>query len=196
MNCPHCRFEDSKVVDSRDSGHGIRRRRECLDCQMRFTTHEKVQTRDILVIKRDSRREDFDRDKLLAGIMKACAKRPLPTESIVKMAQDIETNVSGSGRQEITSEAIGRFVMDSLKGLDRVAYIRYASIYRDFKDVETFKEEIDSLLKPRNRRNSTGKENQLSFLEEEIEDIRKVRRAKPKRTNNVGKKIAVEASIE
>ena len=194
MNCPHCRFDDSKVVDSRDSGHGIRRGRECLDCGMRFTTHEKVQTRDILVIKRDSRREDFNRDKLLEGVMKACAKRPLPTESIVKMVQDIETNVSGSGRQEITSEAIGRFVMDSLKGLDRVAYIRYASIYRDFRDVETFKEEIDSLLKPRNRRNKS--ENQLSFLEEEIEDIRKVRRAKPKKPNNFDKKIAVEASIE
>ena len=110
------------------------------------------------------------------------------------MVQDIETNVSGSGRQEITSEAIGRFVMDSLKGLDRVAYIRYASIYRDFRDVETFKEEIDSLLKPRNRRNKS--ENQLSFLEEEIEDIRKVRRAKPKKPNNVDKKVAVEALIE
>ena len=148
MLCPHCSHDDSKVIDSRDAGDGIRRRRECLECDGRFTTYEQVQVRELMVVKRDGRREDLDREKLIAGITKACAKRPLPTGSIDKLVQEIEMAVVDSGRREVSSEAIGQLVMEKLKEMDRVAYIRYASIYRDFKDVETFREEIDSLLEP------------------------------------------------
>ena len=181
MHCPHCRHEDSKVIDSRDSGDGIRRRRECLECERRFTTYERVQTRDLMVIKRDGRREDFDRDKLLLGITKACAKRPLQTGTIEKIVHETETAVSDSGRQEISVEAIGQLVMERLKNLDRVAYIRYASIYRDFKDVETFKEEIDSLLEPQEPTVSTEPSSQLSFLEEELMRRPPRRRGRPQK---------------
>ena len=151
MLCPLCNHDDSKVIDSRDAGDGIRRRRECLGCDGRFTTYEQVQVRELMVVKRDGRREDLDREKLVAGITKACAKRPLPTGSIDKLVQEIEMAVVDSGRREVSSEAIGQLVMEKLKEMDRVAYIRYASIYRDFKDVETFREEIDSLLEPPSR---------------------------------------------
>ena len=166
MYCPHCSHEDSKVIDSRDAGAGIRRRRECLGCESRFTTYERIQMQELMVVKRDGRREDLDREKLIAGITKACAKRPLPTGSIDKLVQEIETAVVDSSRREVSSEAIGQLVMERLKEMDRVAYIRYASIYRDFKDVETFREEIDSLLEP--PAESAEPSSQLSYLEEEI----------------------------
>ena len=179
MLCPHCQHDDSKVIDSRDAGDGIRRRRECLECGQRFTTYERVQARDVVVVKRDGRREDLDREKLIAGITKACAKRPLPTGAIDKMAHRIETTIADSGRMEISAEAIGQLVMEQLKDMDRVAYIRFASIYRDFKDVETFKEEIDSLQEPPD---SSEPSNQLSFLqEEEIVRRQPRRRGRPQK---------------
>ena len=165
MLCPFCTHNRSKVIDSRDAGDGVRRRRECMRCGLRFTTYEGVQTRALLVIKRDGRREEFNRDKLWASLTKACAKRPLPVGSIEKVIHDIEAHLSEAGRAEIHSKAIGEMVVERLKNLDRVAYIRFASVYRDFRDIESFKEEIDALLEPRE---SPGEpSNQLSFLEDE-----------------------------
>ncbi len=149
MHCPYCSFADSKVIDSRDSGDGIRRRRECLSCDRRFTTYERVQMRTVMVVKRDGRREEFDREKLFASLSKACAKRPLPVGSIEKVLDEIEGHLMESGRAELTSRAVGEVVMERLKSLDRVAYIRFASVYRDFRDVESFIEEIDSLMERR-----------------------------------------------
>ena len=165
MHCPYCNHNDSKVIDSRDSGDGIRRRRECLQCGLRHTTYERLQTRALMVSKRDGRREEFHRDKLWASLTKACAKRPLPTGSIEKALQEIERQLADSGRTEVPSKAIGELVMERLKKMDRVAYIRFASVYRDFRDIETFKEEIDALLEPGQTQGVP--ENQLSFLDDE-----------------------------
>ena len=183
MLCPFCGHEDSKVIDSRDSGDGIRRRRECLRCGLRYTTYERVQTRELLIVKRDGRREEFNRDKLWNSLTKACAKRPLPTGSVEKALQEIEAQLADTGRSEIPAKAVGEMVMDRLKSMDRVAYIRFASVYRDFRDIETFKEEIDALLQPRA---PTGvPENQLSFLEEEEPLVRapRRRRGRPRKTS-------------
>lgn len=162
MLCPFCSYNDSKVIDSRDTADGIRRRRECLRCGLRFTTYERVQTRALMVIKRDGRREEFNRDKLWHSLNKACAKRPLPVGSIDKVVDDIEARLANVGRAEIPSKLIGEMVMEKLKELDRVAYIRFASVYRDFRDIESFKQEIDALLE---RRDAPASTNQLSFLE-------------------------------
>ena len=170
MHCPYCNHNDSKVVDSRDSGDGIRRRRECLRCGLRHTTYERIQIRGVLVIKQDDRREEFKRDKLWTSLLKACAKRPLPVGSIEKLLQEIESDLGEAGRAEIPSKAIGEMVMNRLKKLDRVAYFRFASVYRDFRDIETFKEEIDALLEPRDPTAGVPS-NQLSLLEEEEEII-------------------------
>jgi transcriptional repressor NrdR len=165
MLCPFCSNGDSKVIDSRDTSEGIRRRRECLRCGLRFTTYERPQTRALLVIKRDDRREEYDRDKLWASLTKACAKRPLPTGSIEKVVDDIEGQLANVGRAEVPSRIIGEMVMERLKRLDRVAYIRFASVYRDFRDIESFKEEIEALLEPREV--PAAASNQLSFLDDE-----------------------------
>ena len=146
MRCPYCEHTNSKVIDSRDSGDGIRRRRQCLECERRFTTYEYVQMRTMMVVKRDKRREEFQREKLFASLAKACAKRPLPVGTIEKTLDEIETTLSELGRAEVTARAIGEIVMDKLRELDRVAYIRFASVYRDFSDIESFKQEIDALL--------------------------------------------------
>ena len=168
MNCPFCGHTDSKVIDSRDSGDGVRRRRECANCERRFTTYERVQTRELLVAKQDGRTEAFNRDKLWTSLNKACAKRPLPTGSVDKIVEEIETQIADAGRAEVPARAIGEMVMERLKGLDRVAYIRFASVYRDFRDIETFKEEIDALLEPPESKETGGvPSNQLSFLEDE-----------------------------
>ena len=164
MHCPFCTNDDSKVIDSRDTGESIRRRRECLRCGLRFTTYERVQTRSLLIIKRDGRREEFNRDKLWSSLTTACAKRPLPIGSIEKVIDEIETQLSNLGRAEIPSKTIGEMVMDRLKGLDRVAYIRFASVYRDFRDIESFKEEIEALLEPHG---AVVDDNQLTFLEDD-----------------------------
>ena len=145
MTCPYCSRGDSKVIDSRDSGDGVRRRRECLGCARRFTTYERVQTRAMTVVKRDGRREEFDRDKLYASVFKACAKRPLPVGGIEKAVGEIEKRLAESGRAEIPSRAVGERVMETLAELDQVAYIRFASVYLDFEDGEAFKAAIDGM---------------------------------------------------
>ncbi len=146
MNCPYCGYRDSKVIDSRDVNEGIRRRRQCLSCGSRFTTYERLQPASLFVIKKDERREEFNRTKLLTGIRKACEKRPLPTGTVDKLADDIEAELYHLGKAEISSAVIGDMVMGRLKSLDYIAYIRFASVYREFTDITVLKQEIDSLV--------------------------------------------------
>jgi len=146
MDCPYCGYNDSKVIDSRDINDGIRRRRQCLSCGSRFTTYERLQPAGLFVIKKDERREGFSRDKLLTGIRKACEKRPLPSDTVDKVADEIEAEPYRSGRAEIPSTVIGDMVMARLKGLDHIAYIRFASVYREFTDITTLKEVVDALV--------------------------------------------------
>lgn len=146
MNCPYCQHIDSKVVDSRDVSDGIRRRRECLACGQRFTTYERLQVSGLFVIKKDQRREEFNKEKLLNGVHKACEKRPLPTGTIDRMIDEIEADVYAAGKAEVPSTVIGDMVMEKLKKLDYIAYIRFASVYRQFTDITALKEEIDSLV--------------------------------------------------
>jgi len=145
MNCPHCGYSDSKVTDSRVVENGIRRRRECQRCSDRFTTYERIQTSTLMVTKGDDRREEFDRDKLLSGIRKACAKRPVSSRIVEKLVEDIEVELQHIGQTEVTSKRLGTLVMDRLKEIDRVAYIRFASVYRDFQDIESFEEAVKDL---------------------------------------------------
>jgi len=142
---------ESKVVDSRptDEGSVIRRRRECIKCCKRFTTYEKVENTPILVIKKDGRREAFDSNKIMAGLVKACEKRPVTVKELESLVTDIEKQVYNSLEQEVTSQQIGELVMERLKSLDEVAYVRFASVYRQFKDVNTFIEELEKLKKER-----------------------------------------------
>lgn len=148
MKCPYCAFEESKVIDSRptDEGERIRRRRECLKCQKRFTTYEIIESLPIVVIKKDKSREVFNRDKLINGMLKACEKRPVSINDIERAVDDIESRLQNSLDREVTSDAIGELVMEKLKGLDEVAYVRFASVYRQFKDLSTFMEELNKLL--------------------------------------------------
>ncbi len=146
MNCPYCGYHDSKVVDSRDVNDGIRRRRQCLSCGSRFSTYERLQPTSLFVIKKDERREEFSRDKLLTGIRKACEKRPLPSGTVDKLADDIEAELYRLGKTEIPSAVIGDMVMERLKGLDYIAYIRFASVYRDFTDITALKQVVDTLV--------------------------------------------------
>lgn len=148
MKCPYCGFEESKVIDSRpaDEGERIRRRRECLKCSKRFTTHEVIETVPIIVVKRDKSREVFDRNKLTAGILRACEKRPVSIEQIEKMVDNIEGQLQSSLDREVTSMKIGELSMEQLKSVDEVAYVRFASVYRQFKDINTFMEELNKLL--------------------------------------------------
>ena len=146
MNCPYCGHSEDKVIDSREVNEGIRRRRQCLGCGERFTTYERLQPASLFVIKKDERREEFDREKLLSGIRKACEKRPLPTGSVEKLADDIEAELYQTGKAEVPSTVVGDMVMEKLKGLDHIAYIRFASVYREFADITTLKEEVDTLL--------------------------------------------------
>ncbi len=146
MNCPFCGHTDSKVIDSRDSEGGIRRRRECLKCHGRFTTYERPQRPSLFVIKKDRRREEFNRDKLMNGIRKACEKRPLPSGTLDKLVDDIEAELYRLGKAEIPSAVVGDMVMERLKKLDHIAYIRFASVYRAFTDITDLKQEVDTLL--------------------------------------------------
>ena len=148
MKCPYCGFEESKVIDSRpaDEGERIRRRRECLKCGKRFTTHEVIETVPIIVVKRDKSREVFDRNKLTAGLLRACEKRPVSIDQIEGMVDNIETQLQQSLDREVTSMAIGELTMEQLKSVDEVAYVRFASVYRQFKDINTFMEELNKLL--------------------------------------------------
>jgi len=146
MKCPYCGYSDSKVIDSRDINDGIRRRRQCLSCSARFTTYERLQPVSLFVIKKDERREGFSRDKLLSGIRKACEKRPLPTGAVDKLVDEIEAEIYHLGKSEIPSNVIGDMVMAGLKNLDYIAYIRFASVYREFRDITALKQELDALL--------------------------------------------------
>ena len=148
MKCPYCCYEESKVIDSRpaDDGERIRRRRECLGCGKRFTTHEVIETVPIIVVKRDRSREVFDRNKLLSGILRACEKRKVSIEQIEKMVDDIEMKLQNSLDREVTSLFIGELAMEDLKKVDEVSYVRFASVYRQFKDINTFLEELNKLM--------------------------------------------------
>jgi transcriptional repressor NrdR len=164
MQCPYCGNQDSKVIDSRDVNDGVRRRRQCLNCEARFTTYERIQTTGLYVIKKDRRREEFNKDKLLTGIRKACEKRPLPTGTVDRLADDIEAELFKTGKSEISSSAIGDMVMARLKNLDHIAYIRFASVYRDFTDITRLKEEVDTLV---SGRTATHPSSQLPLIPEE-----------------------------
>ena len=148
MKCPFCSYEESKVIDSRptDEGERIRRRRECLNCQKRFTTYEVIESLPIIVIKKDKYREVFNREKLLNGLLRACEKRPVSLEDLEKLIDGIELSLQNSLDREVSSERIGELVMDGLKDIDEVAYVRFASVYRQFKDIGTFMTELNKLL--------------------------------------------------
>jgi len=148
MKCPFCEQPDTKVIDSRptEEGHAIRRRRECIVCGKRFTTYEKVEDVFFMVVKRDGRRESFDRNKILNGIIRACEKRPISLDQMEAVVSDIERTLNNMMEKEISSELIGEIVMEHLKDLDEVAYVRFASVYRQFKDVSTFVAEVEKLL--------------------------------------------------
>ena len=148
MKCPFCFYEESKVIDSRptDEGERIRRRRECLKCGKRFTTYEKVETIPLTVIKKDQNRESYKRSKIQDGVLRACYKRPIPIERVEEMIDSIEGDIFRSEDREISSTKIGEIVMEHLKDLDAVAYVRFASVYREFKDVSTFMDELKKLI--------------------------------------------------
>ena len=149
MRCPYCNFSDNKVIDSRpsDDDSTIRRRRECCNCGERFTTYERVELMPLMVIKKDGSRQPFDREKLIAGIMKSCEKRPVTTAQIEEIVHTIEQSEGNKLRREIPSFEIGELVLEQLRGIDEVAYIRFASVYREFADVSSFLEELGGLFK-------------------------------------------------
>ena len=149
MKCPFCGYAESKVIDSRptDDGAKIRRRRECISCQKRFTTFEAIETIPLYVIKKDNTREQFSRDKILRGLMRACEKRPVSVNDMEKIADDIEASIANSLAKEITTDFIGDLVMEHLKDLDEVAYVRFASVHRQFKDLNSLYDEVIKILK-------------------------------------------------
>lgn len=151
MLCPFCGHLEDKVIDSRESkeGDSIRRRRECLKCAKRFTTYEKIDEVPYMVIKKDGRREKFDRQKLLNGLLKACEKRPIPMSKLAAIVDDVESKVVESPDRELTTIAVGELIMAQLQSLDKIAYVRFASVYRDFQDEEAFLNEIKNLMRQR-----------------------------------------------
>ena len=151
MKCPYCGALDTKVIDTRstEEGYSVRRRRECSGCGRRFTTYETVESIPLVVVKKDGRREPFDRGKILAGLFKACEKRPVPASALEHIASDIENELRSSLEYEVPSSKIGEMVMERLKALDEVAYVRFASVYRQFKDIDSFMEEVQRLLRER-----------------------------------------------
>ncbi|MBR3570858.1 MAG: transcriptional repressor NrdR [Oscillibacter sp.] len=151
MKCPFCKYPESKVVDSRpsDEGASIRRRRECLSCARRFTTYETVEFAPVVVVKKDGRRQSFDRQKLLRGMFRACEKRPVPPEAPEEISRRIEQDIQNSMRREIPSQEIGEIVMRYLRNLDEVAYVRFASVYREFQDINSFMSELNKLMEER-----------------------------------------------
>ena len=148
MKCPYCGYSESKVIDSRpaDENASIRRRRECLSCAKRFTTNETVESIPMVVVKKDGSRQSFDKAKILGGMIRACEKRPVPMAEIEKIASEIELDLQNSMEREIRSEVIGEKVMERLRTVDQVAYVRFASVYRQFKDIDTFMAELNKLL--------------------------------------------------
>ena len=151
MKCPFCANLESKVVDSRpaDEGASIRRRRECLSCGKRFTTYETVESLPLVVVKKDGSRQSFDKDKVLRGMIRACEKRPVPMETLVKIADTVEQELQNSLERETSTEKIGELVMEHLQDVDEVSYVRFASVYRQFKDIDTFMAELNKLLAER-----------------------------------------------
>lgn len=148
MKCPYCNYDETKVVDKRESGEETtRRRRECLKCKKRFTTYEKVENVDLIVIKKDNTRQSFDRNKIERGILKACEKRPISYEQIKKIIDEIEAELRLKKTKEVQSKEIGEIIMKKLKKLDKVAYIRFASVYREFTDLSSFEQELKKLIK-------------------------------------------------
>lgn len=148
LKCPYCAYGESKVVDSRstEDGSSIRRRRECLECNRRYTTYEKIETTPILVIKKNMSREYFDRNKIVNGLMKACQKRPVSRKQIEQIADEVERHISNEMLTEVNTDEIGQIIMKNLKKIDEVSYVRFASVYRQFKDINTFMEEIKNLM--------------------------------------------------
>lgn len=160
MKCPFCKFTESKVIDSRstDDNEKIRRRRECLKCQERFTTYETIETIPIIVIKKDGSRERFDEEKLLNGILKSCEKRPIKISVIENLVLDIKKEIQNSLEKEVSSLDIGNMVMNRLKNIDSVAYIRFASVYRQFSDTKQFMDELSKIIKDKNDNNISNGE--------------------------------------
>ena len=161
MRCPFCGANNARVIDTREVSDGIRRRRECLNCHQRFTTYERIATVNLLVVKRDLSRQSFDRDKLLKGMQAACSKRPVSADALEDAAREIEAALYAMGRSEVDSLTIGELVMERLRRIDDVAYVRYASVYRRFTDVESMAEEIDSLRE--RKRRERERENQMEL---------------------------------
>ena len=149
MLCPFCQFKLVRVIDSRESKEGdmIRRRRQCLSCEKRFTTYERIDEIPYMVVKKDGRREKFERQKVLQGLLKACEKRPVPMSKLASIVDAVEAKLMESAEREITTTSIGEQLMDNLRGLDKIAYVRFASVYRDFQDEEAFLEELKSLMR-------------------------------------------------
>lgn len=170
MRCPYCGYEDSRVTDSRTAPEGVRRRRECLGCSRRFSTLERVQLAELLVVKKDGRREEFSREKLLSGVRRACEKRPIPASVMEGLADEVEAAASALGRAEVPSKFMGDLVMERLRQLDHIAYIRFASVYRAFADVEDLRQELEEL--DRARQNGPRPPGQLLLLPEEGEPPR------------------------
>ncbi len=154
MKCPYCGYSESRVVDSRptDKGERIRRRRECLKCGKRFTTYEIIENVPIVVIKKDKSRETFDRSKLLNGLLRACEKRPVSVDTLERIVDEIETLLQNSLDREISSQRIGTYAMEKLKSVDEVAYVRFASVYRQFKDINSFMEELSKIINSKSGR--------------------------------------------
>lgn len=151
MKCPYCRRIDSKVVDSRptEDGESIRRRRECLTCGKRFTTYETVETLPLIVVKKDGSRQSFEKDKVLKGVIHACAQRPVAMDTMIQIADEVEQECQNSMNREISATRIGELVMEKLKKVDEVSYVRFASVYRQFKDIDTFMQELTKILNSR-----------------------------------------------
>ncbi|MDZ4246218.1 MAG: transcriptional regulator NrdR [Dehalococcoidia bacterium] len=170
MKCPFCSHEDSRVLDSRSLKESIRRRRQCLGCNARFTTYERMESRALYVSKKDGRREEFNREKLATGLRKACEKRPLPTGTMEKIVDDIESELFHLGRAEVSSSLIGDKVMERLKDLDEVAFIRFASVCRQFSDIHSLKQAVDGLIKSNARKRN--RESQLPLMDS-VESERK-----------------------
>jgi len=149
MKCPYCNFEETQVIDTRDTENleSTRRRRECMKCNKRFTTYERVEEADIIIVKKDGRRERFQRQKVLNGVIEACEKRQIPLEKIEKLVDDVESDLRKRDSVEVESRVVGEIVMRKLKSLDKVAYIRFASVYREFEDLDRFTEELEKLQK-------------------------------------------------
>ncbi len=148
MKCPYCGCEESKVVDSRptDEGERIRRRRECFNCSKRFTTYEIIETTPVMIVKRDNSRESYNRDKLTNGILRACEKRPISRDEIDSVVDKVEAKIQSSMEREVSSKVVGEYAMEYLKDIDEVAYVRFVSVYRQFKDIHSFLEELNRLV--------------------------------------------------